>query len=323
MGLRCSDLRGNQLLLHFVRTVFANVSLDRDRPREYKAPTSQFVRYEFTRAHLSQPRFRDKPFDSRVAFPPKGRNQCLSAGREADKWPPYNSSTAALKNSIDAWLQHLVRNGDLVKDTQQPPAAAMVITAKDPGAAGNSIKIVVSNVREDVANPPNKIFDVTVTETDTYTGLTPATIKDVLGTAAGGGQKPGLVFISSAAAPVLPAAGTNPLSTDPAKATINKADATPGAFDVTAKRGGVDGALTVVIIKDVVGQTFTLVAVWTKNANAMSPAAFSTQFAYEIVVSAPPGGGALLVPAPGTLVLAGGADAQGPTPASTVVPANP
>ena len=242
---------------------------------------------------------------------------------KADKWPPYNSSTAALKNSIDAWLQHLVRNGDLVKDTQQTPAAAMVITAKDPGAAGNSIKIVVSNVREDVANPPNKIFDVTVTETDTYTGLTPATIKDLLGTAAGGGQKPGLVFISSAAAPVLPAAGANPLSTDPAKATINKADATPGAFDVTAKRGGVDGALTVVTIKDVVGQTFTLVAVWTKSANGILPAAFSTQFAYEIVVSAPPGGGALLVPAPGTLVLAGGADAQGPTAASTVVPANP
>src|SRR5947209_17990916 len=91
---------------------------------------------------------------------------------KVDKWPPYNSSTTALKNSIDAWLQHLVRNGDLVKDTQQPPAAAMVITAKDPGAAGNSIKLVVSNLRAAVANPPNQTFAATLTQPATHTRLT-------------------------------------------------------------------------------------------------------------------------------------------------------
>jgi hypothetical protein len=247
-----------------------------------------------------------------------------SGAIKADKWPPYKtSSNQAFKDSIDAWLQHLVLNGDLVKDRAESPPAAMLITAKDAGASGNSIIIVVSNVRDDTATPPNKIFDMSLTETDTYTGLTPTTITDVLGTTAGGGKKPGLVFVSSAAAPVLPAPGANPLVGDPATVTIDKADTTPGAFDVTAKRGGVDGALTVVTIKDVVGQTFTLVAVWTKSANGIAAAAVATQFAYEINVSAPPGGGAILAPAPGTLVLSGGADAQGPAAASAVVAANP
>lgn len=246
-----------------------------------------------------------------------------AANIKADKWPPYkNSASQAFKDSVDAWLQYLVRNGELVKDSQAVTGDAMLITAKSPGATGNTIKIVVTNIRDDATVPPNKIFDVTVTETDTYSGLTPATVKDVIGTAAGTGTQPGLVFVSSAAAPGLPAAGDNPLTGAPAKVKIKQADATT-AFEVQAKDADAAGANTVVTIKNISGESFDLVAVWNKTKTGIKASDMQTEFGYEITVAAPPSGASILTPATGAIVLSGGADAQGPTRASVIVPANP
>lgn len=242
---------------------------------------------------------------------------------KADKWPPYkDSASQAFKDSVDAWLQYLVRNGELVKDTQAVTGDAMLITAKSPGATGNSIKIVISNIRDDANVPPNKIFDVTVTETDSYSGLTPATIKDVIGTAAGTGTKPGLVFVSSAAAPALPVAGDSPLAGAPAKVKLKQADAST-AFEVQAKDADADGANTVVTIKNIAGQSFDMVVVWNKTKTGIKASEMQTNFGYELAVAAPPSGTTILTPAPGAIVLSGGADAQGPTKASVIVPANP
>jgi hypothetical protein len=203
----------------------------------------------------------------------------------------------------------------------------MLVKAKDAGATGNTIRLVTTNVRE-VAG--NQVFDMTVTETDTYTGLTPATIKNVIGSSAGGGQSPGLVFVSSAGTPDLPAAVTDlPLimTSPPGNATaiVEKTDTTM-AFELSAKADDVDGENTKVTIKDVntAAGTFTLVAVWSKTVTGLQPGgvAAATNFGYEITTAIPVGATALAVPAPGSVTLSGGADAQGPQKASAVLAAN-
>lgn len=249
---------------------------------------------------------------------------------QADKWVPFNTSPD--QASIASWLKHLVKSGDLVKDPTPPlpppppppPTAAMLIAARDKGVEGNSIQIVVSGIRPDPADSTKTIFDVKVTETDTYTGLTAATIQQKLGNAAGAG----LVFVSSLN-PGTPIAGPSQLVWDgvaanSAKATIKKADNTD-AFELTAKRAGADGANTAVTItiEDPVAETFTLVALWTKTATGIEVADLGTNFDYEITVDPPVSGGTILVPASGTIVLSGGADAMGPVAASAVVAKNP
>lgn len=244
-----------------------------------------------------------------------------SGAIKADRWPPYPTGSSTFKNQVDAWLQYLVKKGDLVKDTAAPVPAAMLVEAKQAGATGNSVRLVVSNVREVTGN---EVFDVTVMETNTYTGLTPATIKNVIGTSAGGGTQPGLVFVSSAGAPAMPAAVTDQaLADSPTATAILKAAATT-AFELTPKAAGTDGHLTKVTIKDVdaTAGTFTLVAVWTKTATGIQPSAMLTDFDYELTISVPTGATALAVPAPGAVVLSGGEDAQGPQRASAVLAAN-
>lgn len=238
-----------------------------------------------------------------------------SGAIKADRWPPYPAGSSTFKNQVDAWLQYLVKKGDLVKDTAAPVPAAMLIEANQAGATGNSVRVVVSNVRE-VAG--TEVFDVTVTETDTYTGLTPGNIRNVIGASANGGTQPGLVFVSSGTPPAMPAAVTDQvLAASPTATAI-----APSAFELTPKAAGADGALTKVTIKDVTAGTFTLVAVWTKSAAGIQPSAMSATFGYELAISVPTGATALAVPAPGEYVLSGGANAQGPQKASAVLAAN-
>jgi hypothetical protein len=224
---------------------------------------------------------------------------------------------------IDAWLDYLKKQGLVTPAPQPPPAPAMVIKAKDRGSAGNNITLTFSNPRKDAQH--NDIFDASLTETDTYPDLTPDTIKDVLGPAPGSGSKPGLVYVSSAGAPTQPADGDYQLGGN-GPYTVDVHDVHGNvAFTLTSKAQNAEALHTAVHITGAADpnkpNTFTLVAEWTKQpAVGITPGALEGNFAYEITVS-PPEGGQLRAPAPGTVALRGGSDAQGPTTAAVTVTA--
>src|SRR5262249_14112433 len=79
-------------------------------------------------------------------------------------------------------------------------AAAMVISATTAGTQGNNIQ-VASKITAPNSDPTQTQFSVTVTETDTYPNLTPASIAAILGTANSSGtvttsgSQPGLVTL--------------------------------------------------------------------------------------------------------------------------------
>lgn len=221
--------------------------------------------------------------------------------------PVYNSN----KTAADAWLAHLVQSGRILPDPNPPSKPAMKIAAKAPGANGSQITVKVENLQPDLATPANTKFDVTVSETDTYKGLKPATIQDILGNAAGKGTQPGLVFVPGASAPTeLPKAGDYSLAGTPAVAAIPKNSGSGDAFTVQARADGADAAATKVTIADLneAAGTFTLSANWSKKAAAIKAADVAATFAYELAVSAPDGA-PLAAPAAGTFALGGGADA--------------
>jgi hypothetical protein len=226
---------------------------------------------------------------------------------------------------LDTLLPHLASTGQIVPGPPPPVNPVMVIRAKQAGAKGNFIVVDFGDF--DYTDPTNPEFNVSIDETDTYTGLTPATVQQVLGSAAGGGTSSGLVFVPNPApvATALPQAGTYPLLMQgPAAEVTIPLNGGPGdAFTVQARENGADGALTSVEINDVnlSASTFTLVASWSKDTSSRITAAdVETEFAYEIEVDPPAGGGATVgAPAPGTVILSGGADAAAAQLASATV----
>jgi len=241
--------------------------------------------------------------------------------------PPYD------KDEIRQWLQYLVNIGSLTPGTAPSPKPAMVIQAADPGPAGNNIQVIFSNIVPDPGDPTNAAkttFDATVTEMDTYKGLSsdstsPSFIKTVLGTDKA--PKSGLVHVLDADNPSLPKAGVYPLAGGGASA--NSSAQIPGAssgtaFNVEAKKNGQDGDNTTVTISnvDATAKTFTLTAVWTQSVTGMKlkdlPDKLQGSSKYEIIVNKP-NGGDFAIPAPGTIGLSGGADPKDATKASGTV----
>ena len=216
------------------------------------------------------------------------------------------------KTPIEAWLNYLAHNGEITRATPSGPPPAMVITAKDGGANGNTITVEISNV-----DPATAKFDATVTETDQYTGLTPETIETILGTSPHLGLRPGLVFVVRGDAPKAPKAQTNTaLAGDPAKVDVSASSGT--AFTLQAKGSGTDGALTTVSTVST-AQGFDLTVKWTKTMPGITAAGLAAQFDYVIDVKPLPGR-PLGLPAAGTVTLAGGADAGPAARAAAVVP---
>lgn len=240
--------------------------------------------------------------------------------------PPYD------KDEIRQWLQYLVNIGSLTPGTAPSPKPAMVIQAADPGPAGNNIQVIFSNIVPDPGDPTNAAkttFDATVTETDTYKGLSsdstsPSFIKTVLGTDKA--PKSGLVHVLDADNPSLPKAGVYPTG---GGASANSSAQIPGAssstaFNVEAKKKGKDGDNTTVTISnvDATAKAFTLTAVWTQSVTGMKlkdlPDKLQGSSKYEIIVNKP-NGGDFAIPAPGTIGLRGGADPTDATKASGTV----
>lgn len=247
---------------------------------------------------------------------------------KATKWPLYSKYQAI----VDPWLQYLVSIGALTPGTTAPPKPAMVIQAADPGLAGNNIQVVFSNIVPDPANPPDPAkttFDATITETDTYPGLSfdsasLSFIKTVLGTEKTNGAKPGLVHVLDADTPDLPKADLYLLTGGGAAKSSAKVTKDPSgtAFTVEAKKNSTEGNKTTVTISnvDATAKTFTLVATWTQSVTGIKLADLPGKLnggGYEINVNVPVGG-SFAIPAPGPIELSGGADAMTASAASGI-----
>jgi hypothetical protein len=251
-------------------------------------------------------------------------------GNTIEASAPYNT------DEIRQWLQYLVTTGFLAAGPLAPKAA-MTIQAADPGLAGNNIQVVFSNIVPDPADPTNAdktTFDATITETDTYNGLSfdsasPSFIKTVLGTEIVTGTKPGLVHIKDADTPSLPKADSYPLTGGDAsnKSSVKiPGDTSGNAFQVEAKKVGQEGKNTTVTISnvDASAKTFTLTAVWTQTVTGIKRGGLPEGLQgnqYEIKVDKPAGGD-FAIPAPGPIGLSGGADPKPAANASGIVPAS-
>lgn len=224
---------------------------------------------------------------------------------------------------IEARLKELADVGVLLKRTEQPAEPAMKVEANSSGAAGNKVSVEVSNVRPDPGDPARIIFDVEVTETNNYDGLTVATVESTLGTAAG----TGLVYAEANSAVALPKAGEYTLvagANAAARASLEvpKTDSTPRSFKVLSRGTGPDGVSTTITISsvDAAAGTFAMTVVWSKAVPNLDTAGVAAAFSYAVAITAPDGG-ALKAPAKGIYNLTGGNDAQTATKASTLIKA--
>jgi hypothetical protein len=258
--------------------------------------------------------------------PTKGNQLAI----DSTKWPDPSTTTINLPGFIQAFLKDLVQQQLVIPAPVPAPKQSMVLTASSPGSTGNSIKITITTTPK--PDPTQSTFDVKVEESDTYTGLTLATIAGVLGTDKAAGSIPGLLHIvqGTLAASGLPGATASPVALavggggPSAQAVLNNNAKTPAPFvTVEAKKPGADGALTTVSIAnvDTTKNTFDLTAFWTKTVTGCTLATLLTNLAglsYEIGVS-PPLGGIFSVPVSGVVTLSGGADGSSPTAASAIV----
>jgi hypothetical protein len=245
-------------------------------------------------------------------------------GIKADRWDNYSSAPVdgPFQLAVRAWLSYLVKAEVITPAARSEPAAAMVITAVSPGAAGNDIILAVSNVTETPAGSGTFVFGASVTETDVHKGLTQANLITRLGNAAGGGSEPGLVFVFGSASD-LPEPGDYLMSGATAKVDIPKKNVPAAtAFTLKAKASGADGILTKISITTSASDAFDLTATWTKDTGTtpVAPSALQALFQYEIAVTAAPGQTALAAPAAGTYKLTGGANPSGPVPATVLLP---
>jgi hypothetical protein len=219
-----------------------------------------------------------------------------------------------------AFLTYSVNEGNITPVSAASPFPAMLIQAATSGAAGNNIQLQVA-ISSLVASPPvndptQTQFSLTVTETDTYQGLTPATIQSQL-------QNQGALVQVQSVTPIgspVPVSNTLQLSGSPASnaqlVVYDNGSPSLPLFTLVAKGSGPDGELTQVTIASDSGSpssgpdTFTLTATWTKTVSGITVQTLASvvagNFSYEIGVIKP-SSGAFSVPAAGSSTLTGGA----------------
>jgi len=221
-----------------------------------------------------------------------------------------------------ALLTYAVQEGLLAPAAVPSPFPAMIIKAADSGAGGNSISITVA-VSSVVTSPPTNDptlvpFSLTVTETDTYTGLTAATIESVLGSSVVTGSSPGLAQIvhGSVDASGVPKQQNGFLSGSPAEFDVQAVSGSPATiFILAAKKSGADGTNTQLWITPnntsppSPNPTFGLKVQWSRMVSGITlptlDATVQSSFGYEITVSKP-SSGAYSLPAAGVTTLSGG-----------------
>lgn len=226
-----------------------------------------------------------------------------------------NWTTVANAAPASALLTYLRAQGLLVPAPAASPKPAAIIKAVDPGPGGNNIVITIANITPSSNGDPTKTtFDITVTEMESYTGLTMATLTGIVGTSSGSGSKPGLVYVKSVANPTgLPATlASTPLTGGGAgvKAHLGINDGAAAlVFTLEARDPGADGSLIHIAIT-AGGSTFDMTAQWTQTVTGVKIATFQSlvtaHLGYEITAAAP-AGGVFSVPTALTTQLSGGA----------------
>lgn len=230
----------------------------------------------------------------------------------------------AHKALFDELFKYLAAEGLIVAGETPPPVPAAVITATQPGGAGNDIEIAFANVRPNPSDNTQTIFDATLVQRDAYERLDPAQLGAVLGTSAATGSPAGLVFLSSTGTPQLPKDGTY-AADGSGVVKVPKATGSGNAFQLTFRVVDAAAAMTVEITgSDALTSIFELVARWAKTVTGLQISELGSNANFgAFVTETAPDGGSLAVPAPGTVVLTGGADAADAKPASATAMAQP
>jgi len=223
------------------------------------------------------------------------------AGIDASAWPSYSRNQAV----VDALLQQMVSQGFLTPSTQ--PVASMTIAAASPGTLGNSITVTFSN-----AVAASGTFTVAVNVTQTYTGLTPASLSTVLQTTAAAAAGNSLVYLQSNNVQ-MPAAFTG---------TLAAASGTVTAFTL-AVTNAADAPyinITITPVPSASPTSFTLAVAYSNTTSApvtLTSLVASNPFADLVTFSTPSGPNGPL-PAASSVTLQGGAAAI-PTVATGIV----
>ena len=202
----------------------------------------------------------------------------------------------------------------------------MLVQAAFAGAAGNNITVEISNLQPG-ATPPT--FDLTVTETDIYQGVTVVGLPSTIGTESSG-PNTGLahVIANSVNAKLTPLNNQTVVfsggqASAGAQANVRDSSNQTTAFILAARAPGTDGNVTQATISNVSGTTFDLSVTWQRKLPALNLAtvfaAVQASLGYVIVAS-PPTTTAAALPSAGFTRLSGGADAN-PTAATSAATA--
>jgi hypothetical protein len=251
--------------------------------------------------------------------------------------PLYNDN----KGVVDALLKNLVAGGFLKSAPTLPPKPAIVIKAAIPGAKGNTIQVTFSNFSNIVADLPtaNTTFDAEIIAKATYSNLSldPSSTSfsgKVLGVGATPGISPGLVRVKepppkTAIEPEDISTALNALGSAEKNCSFvvpTKGNSSQPAFTLEAWKEGADGQNIKITISEVDSKTktFTLVVEWAQKITTIGlnnlPSKLAGDKDKEFVIKvSPPEGESFGIPAPGTIVLSGGTDAQDAVPAEKVV----
>ena len=214
----------------------------------------------------------------------------------------------------------------IVKKASRP---TMVVTAANAGAPGNNIAITISNLNLN-ATPPT--FDLNVTETDIYLGLTVNGATDgidvIIGDE-GNGPNDGLAHLLKKSLN----SSRVPLDNQTVAFTGGSANANAAAnfmdtsnqnivFTLLARNPGIDGNLTAATISNLISTsppTFALTVTWQKTLPGLNMGTLFPQIqssmGYQIVAT-PPTTVAPAFPAEGVTYLTGGEEADHKTGAN-------
>jgi hypothetical protein len=220
-------------------------------------------------------------------------------------------------DGIADFVNALATQGILKPASLPQSRPAMVITATDPLGEGNLIKVDIAVNPAANRDPTQTEISLTVTETDSYPGLTLATIEAKVGNDTAPGSQPGLAHILHASlAPALLPVNQKlpfPVAAAGASAKVDIVDATPATvFTLEAKKPGPDSQFTTAEILNAGAKTFDLKLTWTHPVVKTKLPTLSADLAalgYEIIVKPPADSGVFSVPAAtgGPISLTGGA----------------
>jgi hypothetical protein len=237
-----------------------------------------------------------------------------SRGIDATTWPDYST----YQSQVTPLLTMLSSQGYLIASPtalsgSALAAAGLTATATLSGAAGNGIAIQIAS-----PSVSGGMANLTVMLSESYTGVTPATLSTVLGNSAATAL--GLVYDATTGTPEFPASFSGPIGSGLSLNIPEATDSTKTAFTLapTLSSDATDAQSIQIDVTPASGSsptTFSLTVSWTKAVTGVNLAGLTTTatnpFSYVLTFSGPSG----LVPAASTVTLSGGG-ASGPASAS-------